>query len=83
MPKFSPLTARQTSPALLTSPIGQGSLTCKGCATTATRYVLGRGPRTARDAARVAGFNFVKGRGWLCLECEFGPVPAAIPVPAP
>lgn len=79
MPKFSPLTAAKAGPLLLTSPIGQGSLTCRSCGTTATRYVLGRGAKAARDAARVAGFNFVKGRGWLCLDCEFAPTPAPAP----
>lgn len=76
MPKFSPLTASKAGPLLLTSPIGQGTLTCKGCGTTGTRFVLGRGLKAARDAAQVAGFTFVKGRGWLCLDCEFAP-PAA------
>lgn len=76
MPKFSPLTAAKAGPLLLTSPIGQGPLTCKGCGHKGTRFVLGRGPQARRDAARVAGFNFVKGRGWLCLECEFAPAAA-------
>ena len=76
MPKFSPLAARRAAPALLASPIGHGALTCVTCGTTGTRFVLGRGPGAARDAARVAGFNKVKGRGWLCLDCEFGPCPA-------
>ena len=79
MPKFSPLTAFKAGPLLLTSPIGQGSLTCKVCWLTGTRFVLGRSYKARRDAARVAGFNFVNGRGWLCLDCEFAPTTAPAP----
>ena len=75
--------ASKPAPALLTSPIGQGVLTCAGCGHTGTRYVLGSSAKAVRDAARRAGFNRVGGRGWLCLDCEFAFVaaPAAQDLP--